>query len=144
MSSRRLLIPLMVPVVLLLAACGTTRVAGPRTWTQATERADGSTVATTVTDRSGRVVDLEFDPPDADPSGGVTVAPGKPTALDVRWTGGSCDATTMVDISAFGAALEIAVKIENDGRDCDAMGLRRVVRLTFAEPVAPGLVQVTP
>ena len=89
------------------------------------------------------MVDVAFAPPDANLFEPVTVAPNTPNALDVAWTGGACDATTAVAIASLGAALEVAVEIEDNGMACDAIGLPQVVRLTFAEPVAPALVKVT-
>ena len=73
----------------------------------------------------------------------MTVAPNTPNALDIAWTGGACDASTTVVIESFGAALEVAVSIQDNGMPCDAMGLPQVIRLTFAEPLDPAMVKVT-
>jgi hypothetical protein len=126
-----------------LGACGiASQVSGPRTWSLAALNQAGTEHTITVTDRSGRVVDVEFGPANANPSEPVTVAPGKPNALDVAWTGGACDKTTTLDVAPGGPGLNVAVAIEGNGMECDAMGLPGVVRLTFAEPVAPGAVRL--
>ena len=125
-----------------LAACDVVREVGARSWSQATANQAGTEHTITVTDRSGRVMDVVFAPPDANLFEPVTVAPNTPNALDVAWTGGACDATTTVDVASLGAALEVAVAIEDNGMPCDAMGLPQVVRLTFAGPVDPALVKV--
>ena len=134
---------LLTAFALTLGACDLVREVGVRSWGQATVNQAGTEHTITVNDRSGRVVDVEFGPADAELFEPVTAAPGKPNALDVAWTGGSCDASTKIDIEAFGAALEVAVAIEDNGMPCDAMGLPQVVRLTFAEPLDPAMVKVT-
>ena len=51
--------------------------------------------------------------------------------------------STQVDIAAIGAGLEVAITVEDGGTPCRAVGVLRVVRLSFAEPVAPAMVKVT-
>ncbi len=143
MPGRRHVLAILILPAALLVGCDVVRQVGARSWSMAESNQAGTEHAITVTDRSGRVVDVAFAPPDANLFQPVTVAPNRPNALDVAWTGGACDATTTVDIDSLGAALEVAVAIEDNGMPCDAMGLPRVVRLTFAGPVDPGLVKVT-
>lgn len=143
MSSRLNVVAILILPAALLVACDVARQVGARSWTIAESNQAGTEHAITVTDRSGRVVDVAFAPPDANLFEPVAVAPNTPNALDVAWTGGACDATTTVDIASLGAALEVAVAIEDNGMPCDAMGLPQVVRLTFAGPVDPALVKVT-
>jgi hypothetical protein len=143
MSSRLNVVAILILPAALLVACDVARQVGARSWTLAESNQAGTEHAITVTDRSGRVVDVAFAPPDANLFDPVTVAPNTPNALDVAWTGGACDAATTVDIASLGAALEVAVAIEDNGMPCDAMGLPQVVRLTFAGPVDPALVKVT-
>ncbi len=126
-----------------LAACDVVRDVGARSWGQATTNQAGTEHTITVTDRSGRVAEVAFAPPDANLFEPVTVAPNTPNALDIAWTGGACDASTTVDIESFGAALEVAVAIQDNGMPCDAMGLPQVIRLTFAGPLDPAMVKVT-
>lgn len=143
MPARRVLALVSVSVLaLVLGACDVVREVGSRSWSQAETNQAGTVHTTTVTDRSGRVVDVTFAPPDANLFEPVSVAPSMPNALDVAWTGGACDETTTLDIEAFGAALEVNVAIEDNGQACDAFGLPQVVRLTFAQPLDPGLVKV--
>jgi hypothetical protein len=143
MSARRVLA--VVPVIVLalaLGACDVVREVGARSWSQAETNQAGTVHTITVTDRSGRVMDVTFAPPDANVFEPVSVAPNAPNALDVAWTGGACDETTTLDIEAFGAGLEVHAATEDNGRACDAFGLPQVVRLTFAQPLDPGLVKV--
>ena len=65
------------------------REVGARSWSQATANQAGTEHTITVTDRSGRVVDVTFAPDDANLFEPVTVAPNTPNALDVTWTGGA-------------------------------------------------------
>jgi hypothetical protein len=130
-------------LALTLGACDVVREVGSRSWSEGTTNQAGTTHSITVTDRSGRVVDVEFSPADANLFEPVTAVPGSPNALDVAWTGGACDATTVLDIAAAGTGLAVKVAIEDNGQACDALGLPQVVRLTFAEPVPPGAVTVT-
>ena len=141
--------PPRVPVVALLlaslslAACGLVGSAGSRTWGMTATNQAGTDSTTTVTDKSGKVVDVEFDPADADLLRPVSVPAAKPGALDVAWTGGACDMTTDITITPAGTGLAVAVEITPNGQVCDAMGLPRVIRLTPAQPIAPGAVSVT-
>ena len=95
-----------------------------------------------VTDASGLVRDVEFDPADADLFGGVTAPPGLPSTLDVTWTSGACDTATAIAIERRGQGLDITVSITG-GEGCDAFGTPRAIRLRLVEPVAPGAVSVT-
>ena len=127
-----------------LGACGLATEIGTRSWNMTATSQDGTENTITVTDRSGRVLNVDFTPADAGSIlGGVSVVPGTPNALDVAWTGGACDRMTQLDIAAVGAGLAVTVDIQDDGTECDAIGLPQVVRLTFAEPVAPAMVRVT-
>ncbi len=130
-------------VAAVVAGCGLMAEVGARSWNMTATNQAGTEHTITITDRSGRVINVEFTPADADLFAPVSVAPGTANALDVAWTGGACDATTQVDITAIGAGLEVGVRTEDNGMPCDAMGLPQVVRLTFAEPIAPGMVKVT-
>jgi hypothetical protein len=144
-SARHLLAALaLAAVTVSSAACGITgSVTGPRAWSQASVGTDGSNAVVNVSDASGRVRDVEFDPADAVAGGGVRAAPGKPNALDVPWTAGACDRTTDITIASLGAALEIAVTIQrDDAKPCEAIGILRTIRLTLDQPIDPGLVAV--
>jgi hypothetical protein len=134
---------LVAALALAIGACDLVREVGARSWGMAATNQAGTEHTITVTDRSGLVADVEFAPVDANLFEPVTAVPGRPNALDVAWTGGSCDKTTTVDITKAATGLAVAVAIEDNGMPCDAMGLPQVVRLTFAEPVAPAAVKVT-
>jgi hypothetical protein len=127
---------------LLLAGCQLVGIAA-KSWSTTTTNDVGGPHVIRVTDHTGRVADLRFDPPDADLFGGVSVAPGVPNALDVTWTGGSCDAATEIEITARGAGLAVDVTVTGDGNPCDAMGIPRVVRLTLTQPLPPDAVVVS-
>ena len=125
-----------------LSACDLVASVGIRTWGMATTNQAGTDSTTNVTDRSGKVLEVAFDPADADLFNPVTAPAGKPRTLDVAWTGGACDMTTDITITGAGAGLAIAVKITPNGQACDAFGLPRVIRLTLSEPILPAAVTV--
>ena len=144
-SARHLLAVLALAVVASTAsACAITgSVSGPRTWSQAATGTDGSSAVVNVSDASGRVRDVAFDPADAVAGGGVAAVPGKPNVLDVPWTAGTCDTKTDIAIQGAGTGLAVAVTIQRDeSKPCDAMAILRTVRLTLDQPIAPGLVVV--
>ncbi len=126
------------------SACAITgSVTGGRAWSHAAVADDGSNAIVNVSDRSGRVRDVAFDPADPVAGGGVAAVPGKPNELDVPWTAGACDVTTDIDIGAAGAGLAVTVTIERDeSKPCDAIALLRRLRLELDQPLAPGLVVV--
>lgn len=130
-------------LALALAGCDLAAVTGPRTWTLGATNQAGTEETTRVTDRSGKVTNVEFDPAELDPVSPVTVPAGKPDMLDLTWTGGACDKTTEVTITGAGPGLAVAVKITPNGQTCDSIGLTRVIRLTLAQPVPPAAVTVT-
>ena len=103
----------------------------------------GTESITSVTDKSGKVLGVIFDPADADLSKPVSAPAGMPRTLDVAWTGGACDRTTDVTITGSGPGLAVRVAITSNGQDCDAMGLPRVIRLSLAEAIPPAAVSVT-
>lgn len=130
-------------LVLALAACDLVGVVGVRSWGVAEDGPGGSRTVK-VTDASGRVNAVEFDPADADLFTPVSVPAGVPNALDVTWTGGACDKATDVAITAAGAGLAVDVSITlDDQRACDAFGEPRVIRLLLNAPIAPAAVTVT-
>ena len=125
-----------------LAGCQVASVA-TREWGTTTTNDAGGPHAVLVVDHTGNVADVQFFPEDADLFGGVTVAPGRPDAIDVTWTGGSCDASTDIEVTAKGGGMGVDVAITGDGNPCDAMGTPRAVRLTLNQPVPPANVIVT-
>ena len=133
----------LVAVAMLLAACGLTAVQGPRSWSVAASDSDGHQSTINVSDRSGKVLDIEFDPLEAKPGVGVAAVPGQPNALDVSWVGGQCDASTTIDIVGVGAGLGITVNVEPDARPCDAIGVSNAIRLNLAQPIPPALVKIS-
>jgi hypothetical protein len=127
---------------LLVAACGLTAVQGPRSWSVATSDSDGHASTINVSDQSGKVLDIEFEPLDASHGPGVAAVPGQPNELDVAWVGGECDDTTTIDIVGAGPGLAITVKVVPEAGPCDAIGVTRSMRLKLAQPIPPGLVAV--
>ncbi len=130
-------------IVLALAGCDLAAVTGPRTWSLGGTNLAGTEETIRVTDRSGKVTNVEFDPAGLDPVSPVTVPAGEPDMLDVTWTGGTCDMTTDITITGTGVGLAVAVAITSNGRVCDSIGIARVIRLTLAQPVPPAAVTVT-
>ena len=138
-----LLLAVLAVATLALGACDLVREVGARTWSTGFTNQAGTEHTISVTDHSGLVADVEFEPADANLFEPVTAVAGQPNTLDVAWTGGACDETTDVQITKAAAGLSVAVAIEDNGQPCDAFGLPQVVRLTFAEPIAPAAVTVT-
>ena len=143
LTGRRALVGVMLLASLSLGACDLVASVGTRTWGMTTTNQAGTDSTTSVTDTSGKVLDVEFDPADADLFNPVTAPAGKPRTLDVAWTGGACDMMTDVRITGAGTGLAVAVAITSNGQACDAMGLPRVIRLTLSEPILPAAVTVT-
>jgi len=143
--ARGILVPLLLAVLaaVTVSACDLVASVGPRSWGQTASNQAGDSATTNVTDRSGKVLDVAFDPADADLFNPVTAPAGKPRTLDVAWTGGACDLTTDVVITGAGAGLAVAVTVTPNGKPCDAMGVPRVIRLSLAEPILPAAVTVT-
>ena len=135
-------IPLLLLAAALIGACQLTTIATTEWSTTATNDAGGPHTVTVV-DHTGNVDEVQFFPEDADLFGGVTVAPGRPNAIDVTWTGGSCDAATDIEITATGGGMGVAVTVTGDGNPCDAMGTPRAIRLVLGQPVPPANVIVT-
>jgi hypothetical protein len=129
-------------VALLVAACATSVTSSPREWTTTFERTDGSGHAIRVTDASGRIEEVEVDPAGVPVPETVEMAPGSDRTLLVPWTGGSCDAMTAIDISAFGSTTDVAIAVTPGAQVCDAMAVGHVVALRFNDPVSPDQVTV--
>jgi hypothetical protein len=129
---------------LLAAGCTLVPSIGERTWGLATTNDLGQSQTISVTDASGLVREVEFDPADADPFGGaVTVPAAVPDALDVTWTAAACDVTTTIRIAASGPGLDVDVSSAMDAAGCDAFGVPRTIRLRLLQPVAAGAVTVS-
>jgi hypothetical protein len=126
-----------------ITACDLVASVGTRTWGMTTTNQAGTDSTTTVTDTSGKVLDVVFDPADADLFSPVSAPAGMARTLDVVWTGGACDMTTEVAITRAGTGLAVAVLVTSNGQGCDAFGLPRVIRLTLSEPILPSAVTVT-
>jgi hypothetical protein len=129
--------------VVVLGACSVVPEFGPRSWRLATSNQAGVEQSVQVTDTSGLVRDVAFDPADANLFGGVTAPAGRPNRLDVPWTAGPCDAATTITIARSGPGLAVTVAITPGPGPCDAFGIPRAIRLTLADPVLPAAVSVT-
>jgi hypothetical protein len=127
----------------LLAACGLTPFQGPRSFSGAAMDTEGHTTIVSVTDRSGKVLDVDFGPLDAHLAPGAAAVPGAPSELDLGWVGGQCDASTTIDIAGAGAGLAVTIQVVPDARPCDAIGVAKVIRLKLTQPVPPAMVQIT-
>ncbi len=126
-----------------VAACATSVASSPREWTTTVERTDGSVHAIRVTDVTGRIEDVAVDPAGVPIPETVVAAPGSDRTLLVPWTGGSCDATTAIDITASGDATDVAIAVTPGSEVCDLMAVGHVVAITFSEPVSPEDVTVS-
>lgn len=135
------LVLILVVAALVLGACS--RIVGPRDWTQTAELADGRSIVVNVRDTSGRIDDVEVDPPAMDPVPDAVVnPPGQPNVLVVTWTGGACDERTDIEIAANGPGLAITINTTVANRDCDAIGIGHVLRLTSSQPLPANAVTV--
>jgi len=141
----RILLPLLATLLVAvpLVGCGAVGALTPRSWGMSATNQAGTASTTSVTDASGQVLNVEFDPADADHASTVSVPAGLANTLDVAWTGGACDMATDVAIAGRGAGLAVTVKITSNGQVCDAIGLPRVIRLSLRAPVAPAAVTVS-
>lgn len=144
-APRSLATALLFVMAFALAACTTITnpITGPRQWTQAVELGGGS-YTIDVRDTSGRIDDVEIDPPDVDASAeGVANPPGQPNVLLVQWTGGACDERTDITIDGRGQGLAIRIATKVRPMDCDSIGVGHVLRLTAGEPLPADMVTVT-
>ncbi len=144
LARRPLLVLALIVLAVSTSACGIVgSVTGARAWSQTATGSDGSNAVINVSDASGRVRNVEFDPADAVAGGGVAAVPGTPNAIDVPWTAGACDVKTDIAIAGAGTGLSVTVAIQrDDSKPCDAMALLKTIRLTLDQPIAPGLVVV--
>jgi hypothetical protein len=126
----------------LVAACATTVTSSPREWTTTFERTDGTVHAITVTDTTGQVEEVVVDPAGVPIPETVVQAPDSDRTILVPWTGGSCDATTAIDITADGDAIDVGIAVTTGAEVCDAMAVGHVVAITFSELVSPDQVTV--
>jgi hypothetical protein len=138
------LLPLGMVAVLLSACAVATVERSPREWTTSVEGVDGRTHVIRVRDTSGRVDDATVDPTGVPVPEGVVLAPGTDRTLLVPWVGGSCDATTAIDVAPGGGGVVITITPTSGAEVCDAMAVGHVVALTFGEPIGPGDVTLRP
>jgi hypothetical protein len=119
-----------------VAACDiVSSVAGTREWTQQVERPDGSTQTITVRDTSGRITDVEIDPPGLQDPGVIANPDGKLDQVLVPWSGGACDTETTVDFAARGDGLVGQLQAKTSGDVCVMMAVPHVLRLTTNVPM---------
>ena len=145
-APRSLAAALLFVLTLALAACTTVTetITGPRQWTQTVELDGGSSYTIDVRDTSGRIDNVEIDPPNVDaPAEGVANPPGQPNVLLVQWTGGACDERTNIAIAGQGQGLEIRIATKVRPVDCDSIGVGHALRLTAGEPLPADMVIVT-
>ncbi len=145
-APRSLAAALLFVLALSLAACTTITdtITGPRQWTSSSELVGGGTYTIDVRDTSGRIDNVEIDPPNVQaPAEGVANPPGQPNVLLVQWTGGACDERTDIAIDGRGQGLAIKVATTVRPVDCDAIGVGHLLRLTAGEPLPADMVAVT-
>jgi len=136
------LLALLFVAALTLGACS--RIVGPRDWTQTAELVNGGSIVVNVRDTSGRIDDAEIDPPAGNPVPDVVAnPPGQPNVLVVTWTGGACDERTDIGIASAGPRLAITITTTVANRDCDAIGIGHLLRLTSSQPLPANAVTVT-
>ncbi len=132
----------LLALAVIVSACGLVPSVGARSWGLFTTDQAGSGQSVQVTDTSGLVNDVQFDPADANLFEGVTAPAGMPNTLDIPWTAGPCDAATAITIVGRGPGLAVTVAITPGAVPCDAFGMPRAIRLNLAKPVLPAAVSV--
>ena len=105
------LLPLVAVVALVAGACSLTGISGPREWSQLVESSDGTDQEVVVRDGSGRLTNVEIDPPGVDMVSEPTNPDGQPNVVLVPWTGGACDKRTEIVFEAAGAGLDGTLSI---------------------------------
>ena len=142
MPATRTTVTRLAAVIALLAlatavtACDVvTTVTGPREWTQQVTLQDGSTQTITVRDTSGKIANVEIDPPGVQDPGEIANPAGEPNVVLVPWTGGACDTETSIDFATQGNGLAGELRIETSGDVCVAMAVPHLLRLTTNVPM---------
>ena len=140
-SRHPLTLALLVVAALAIGACS--RFVGPMQWTQSVERVGGDDYTIDVRDTSGRLDEVEFDPPNVVVAQQVMNPAGQPNVLLVSWTGGACDERTDISIASSGPGLAITIRTTVAKGDCDAIGIGHVLQLRSSQPLPANAVTVT-
>jgi hypothetical protein len=128
-----------------VAACDiASQVTGPRTWTQQVELQDSSTQTITVRDTSGRITDVEIDPPGVQDPGQIANEGGNANVVLVPWTGGACDTQTDIDFAAAGDGLAGTLRVRTSGDVCVMLAVPHLLRMTMNAPTPADQVTLTP
>jgi hypothetical protein len=100
---------------------------------------DADPLPVRVIDRTGTVVQVSSETQmllDFSGRGAVARQPGQPNVLEVHWVGGACDEAVTLLVRIGGERrLGFELTTVASGEGCDAIGIGRAVRLTFAQPV---------
>ncbi len=136
----------LLPIILLtagaLSAAACCRVAGPCDRTAEAELAAGGTYTVNVHDERGRLDGVEIDPAGVSATETVSNPSDQPNVLLVTWEGSACDRQTDVGIAGDGSSLEVVIDTTVAPVECDAIGVRHLVRLTSTEPLPAATVRV--
>jgi len=128
-----------------LTACDiVSSVTGSREWTQGVTMADGTLHTITVRDTSGKIENVEIDPPGVQDPGVISNPDGQPNQVLVPWTGGACDKTTTIEFAAQGDGLAGTLQIQATGDVCVMMAVPHLLRLTTNVPMPADQVTLTP
>jgi len=128
-----------------LAACDiVSRVAGPREWAQGVTQQDGTVQSIIVRDTSGKIENVEIDPPGVQDPGAIANPDGQPNVVLVPWTGGACDTETTIDFAAQGDGLAGTLRIATSGDVCVMLAVPHLLRLTTNVPMPAASVTLTP
>lgn len=133
----RSLVRLTLPAVLAvaLAACSLTAVSGPREWSQQVTLADGTVHTISVRDESGRLTNVEINPPDVAMASEISNPAGSENVVLVPWAGGACDVDTAFVFSAAGQGLAGTLKVTTSGQVCNMLAIQQQLRLTSGAPL---------
>ena len=144
MPARRRILSLVMlaAAVLSVAGCDLTRIEDPRSWTQTEVSAGGQGHLIAVSDLTGRVDNVEIDPPGLAASGGVANPPGQANVVIVPWTGGACDERTDIRITTNGTDLVVAIAAKASAGACDDVGVLHAIRITGHAPIPAATVTI--
>jgi len=94
----------------------------------------------TFVDRTGLVTSIELGHGGA-LEDGVSAVAGRPSSLEVSWTGGMCDQRVEVAMLPVGATIKVGLRTERAAESCLLAGIGRSVILNLERPIEPSIVE---
>ena len=128
------LLALYLVVATVVGACSLSVGRGKSEWSQSSTSADGTSHEVNVSDTSGRITNVEFDPPGAQGTGSISNPGGNLNVLLVPWTGGACDVSTAINFAAAGQGLKGTIATKTSGQVCIMIAIQHMLRITLNTP----------